>query len=308
MVPWKVGVTSFRRIAGDCWPVVWSRVEALFQKLPTAAPGGWRWLSAWLAETWVQAGAIPSTVVISGGQGAGKSTLAALLVDALDRAGVTAQQVGLDDYYLGRSERAALAQTVHRLFITRGVPGTHDVAQLCESLVALRKPGEVLLPRFDKGADEPCSVTQWLMVSAPVDTVVLDGWCLGARPESAAQLRAPISALERDEDTQGRWRGYVNQRLGEDYAQLLDGGEFLMYLQVPDLDAVYRWRAAQERQLPASQRMTASQLRRFIAHFERLTRALDRQLAGRCDLTVSLGPRHGIRSLRAQRQAGERSF
>ncbi len=299
---------TFRRITGGCWPVVWSRVAALFSELPDSAPRGWRWLSAWISEVWVQSGAVPSTVVISGGQGAGKSTLAALLVDALGRAGVTAQRVGLDDYYLGGGERAALAQMVHPLFLTRGVPGTHDVARLRESLAALRRPGEVLLPRFDKGADEPCPTTQWLTVSAPVDTVVLEGWCLGARPESAAQLRAPINALERDEDAAGRWRRHVNQRLSEDYARLLDGSEFLMYLQVPDLDAVYRWRAAQERQLPASQRMTANQLRRFIAHFERLTRALDRQLAGRCDLTVSLGPRHGIRALRAQRRAGERSF
>ena len=289
---------SFRRITGGCWPVVWSRVAALFRELPDDAPGGWRWLSAWLSEVWVQSGVVPSTVVISGGQGAGKSTLAALLVEALGRSGVTAQRVGLDDYYLGRSERAALAQAVHPLFMTRGVPGTHNVAQLRESLAALRRPGEVLLPSFDKGADEPFPVSEWLTVSAPVDTVVLEGWCLGASPESIAQLRAPINELERDEDAERCWRRHVNQRLGEDYAQLLDGSEFMMYLQVPDLDAVYRWRAAQERQLPASQRMTAAQLRRFIAHFERLTRALDRQLAGRCDLTVSLGPRHGIRSLR----------
>jgi D-glycerate 3-kinase len=290
---------TFRQIAGSRRPVIWSRVAALFRELPDTSPRGWRWLSAWLAEVWLQSGAVPSTVVISGGQGAGKSTLAALLVQALGRAGVAAQQVGLDDYYLARNERAALAQAVHPLFITRGVPGTHHVARLRESLAALRRPGGVLLPRFDKGADEPCPVTQWLTVSGPVDTVVLEGWCLGASPESAAQLGAPINGLERDEDAAGCWRRHVNQRLSEDYAQLLDGREFLMYLQVPDLDAVYRWRAAQERQLPASQRMTANQLRRFIAHFERLTRALDRQLAGRCDLTVGLGPRHGIRSLRA---------
>lgn len=297
-------MTSFRRIAGGCWPVVWSPVATLFRELPDTAPHGWRWLSAWMSEVWVQSGAVPSTVVISGGQGAGKSTLAALLVDALGRAGVTAQRVGLDDYYFGRSERAALAEAVHPLFITRGVPGTHDVAHLRESLAALCKPGELLLPRFDKGVDEPCPISQWLKVSAPVDTVVLEGWCLGVSPESDAQLRTPINALERDEDAAGRWRHHVNRRLGDDYAQLLDGSEFLMYLQVPDLDAVYRWRAAQEHQLPAAQRMTASRLRRFIAHFERLTRALDRQLAGRCNLTVSLGPRHGIRRC----QAGERSF
>jgi D-glycerate 3-kinase len=134
-------------------------------------------------------------------------------------------------------------------------------------------------------------------VAAPVETLVFEGWCLGARAESLAQLRTPINALERAEDVDGRWRETVNKRLGDDYARLLDGSEFLMYLQVPDLDAVIRWRAAQETQLPIAQRMNAVALRRFIAHFERLTRSLDRQLGGRCNLTVGLGPRHGIRSL-----------
>lgn len=302
-------MSSFQRIAGGCWPVVWSRVAALFGELPDTAPSGWRWLSAWLAEVWVQADAVPATVVISGGQGTGKSTLTALLVDALGRAGVAAERVGLDDYYLGRSKRVALAEAVHPLFITRGVPGTHDVAHLRESLAALRKSGEVLLPRFDKGTDEPCPASQWRTVSGPVDLVVLEGWCLGIGPEPAARLRTPINSLERLEDATGGWRGYVNERLGDGYAQLLDGSEFLVYLQAPDLDAVYRWRAAQERELPRSQRMTEEALRRFIAHFERLTRVLDSQLAGHCELTVGLGPRHGIRSLAArENRVRERSF
>jgi D-glycerate 3-kinase len=290
-------VSSFQHIASTCWPVVWSRVAALYRELPVTSPSGWRWLSAWLVQTWVEAGAAPPTVVISGGQGAGKSTLAALLVEALGRAGVTAVGVGLDDYYLGRQAREALARAVHPLFVTRGVPGTHDVAHLRRSLTALRRPGEVLLPRFDKGTDEPCPESQWRTVAAPVETLVFEGWCLGARAEPVGQLRTPINTLERAEDADGRWRETVNRRLGDDYARLLDGSEFLMYLQVPDLDAVIRWRAAQEAQLPIAQRMNAVELRRFIAHFERLTRSLDRQLGGRCDLTVGLGPRHGIRSL-----------
>lgn len=292
----------FQRIAGDCWPVVWSRVAARYRELPDTAPSGWRWLSAWLVEVWMQSGTVPPKLVISGGQGAGKSTLTALLVEALDGAGVTAVSVCLDDYYLGGHQRAALATAIHPLFVTRGVPGTHDVACLRASLAALRESGDVALPRFDKGTDEPSPVAQWRTVSAPVETVVLEGWCLGAMPESVEQLRTPINALERAEDGEGRWRRHVNERLGGDYAQLLDGSEFMIYLQVPGLDAVYRWRAAQERQLPTSRRMNAAALRRFIAHFERLTRALDRQLGGRCDLTVGLGPRHGIRALQTQRR------
>ena len=67
-----------------------------------------------------------------------------------------------------------------------------------------------------------------------------------------------------------------------------------MFLHVPDFDAVRRWRAEQELQLPRARRMSAPQLRRFIAHYERLTQWMLQDLSGRADLTVLLDQEHAI--------------
>jgi len=68
----------------------------------------------------------------------------------------------------------------------------------------------------------------------------------------------------------------------------------LVFLEVPDFDAVRRWRAEQELQLPPERRMDAAQLQRFTAHYERLTYWMKQDLPGRVDLTVVLGADHTI--------------
>ncbi|NOU04542.1 MAG: adenylyl-sulfate kinase, partial [Novosphingobium sp.] len=57
---------------------------------------------------------------ICGAQGSGKSTLAAALAQRLAAQGLRAATLSLDDLYLTRAERQALARDVHPLFATRG--------------------------------------------------------------------------------------------------------------------------------------------------------------------------------------------
>ncbi|PID64738.1 MAG: kinase, partial [Gammaproteobacteria bacterium] len=64
---------------------------------------------------------------INGSQGSGKTTLADYLVMRLRQAGQHVCALSIDDFYLTKKQRQTLAQTVHPLLATRGVPGTHDV-------------------------------------------------------------------------------------------------------------------------------------------------------------------------------------
>lgn len=93
---------------------------------------------------------------LSGLQGSGKSTLAEQLASVLTHAGIATLALSLDDFYFGRRERARLARDVHPLLATRGVPGTHDLALLDDTLddlghASAQHPAWV--PRFDKGRD-----------------------------------------------------------------------------------------------------------------------------------------------------------
>lgn len=70
----------------------------------------------------------PIIIGIHGAQGSGKSTLAECLVQLLiTQHHQTAIALSLDDFYLTHQQRLDLANSVHPLLATRGVPGTHDI-------------------------------------------------------------------------------------------------------------------------------------------------------------------------------------
>lgn len=219
----------------------------------------------------------PVLIGISGVQGSGKSTLCGALEAALGAAGLTSATLSLDDLYLTRAERSSLAETLHPLFATRGVPGTHDTA-LAESVISrlLGGPGPVAIPRFDKAVDDRAPQSAWPVVTAPLDVLLFEGWCIAATPQPKSALLAPINALEAAEDPDGRWRRHVNVRLAGDYAALFARLDQLIVLRAPEFAAVRSWRQQQEdglrQRAGAAAGMGPAALERFIAHFERLSR------------------------------------
>ena len=272
-----------------------SAALACHRALPGDAPEDYRQLAALLAEDWQRRNV--ASVGIGGGQGAGKSTLARLLVLAGELLGRRVLALSLDDFYLTRAEREQLAATAHPLFRTRGPPGTHDVAGLCAVVRQLKggRVASVAVPRFDKGADDR---TGRATVQGPVDTIVVEGWCIGAEAGEPGELAAPINALERQEDAAGRWRRGIDQALAEDYAALHRELDELVFLAVPDLDAVLRWRTKQEQERPPAQRMAAADLARFVQHYERITRRMIADLPQRADVVAQLNASHRVGGLR----------
>jgi D-glycerate 3-kinase len=236
---------------------------------------------------------------LSGGQGSGKSTLTGALVAALEAAGARAVAVSLDDFYLTRSARAVLAADVHPLLQTRGVPGTHEVDLLLTVLARLRAGASIAVPVFDKGLDDRLPEPTWRRIDGAVDVVILEGWCVGARPQSAAELDLPCNDLEAGEDPLGIWRRYVDAALAGPYARLWEALDAVIFLRVPGMDAVLRWRARQEQALPPQRRMDSVALARFVAHYERITRATLREAPLRTALVVDLADDHGVAAIRS---------
>ena len=147
------------------------------------------------------------------------------------------------------------------------------------------------LPVFDKASDDRVRVGALPVVETPVDVVVFEGWCVGARAQAPEELADPVNALEADGDPTGAWRRYVNERLRQEYAALFRKLDALVLLRVPSFDKVFEWRAQQERQL-AGQGQSDQELAVFIMHFERLTRFMWEEMPGRADAVVLLGDDH----------------
>lgn len=229
---------------------------------------------------------------ICGAQGSGKSTLVTSLAARLADAGLKTACLSLDDLYLTRAERLRMADRIHPLFATRGVPGTHDTDLGLETIAALQRGEAAAMPRFDKGADDRVAPVNWPRAPAGCAVLLFEGWCLGAAPQDTAALAEPVNALEVGEDPEGIWRGQVNAALAGPYQALWRRIDRLVLLAAPDWEIVARWREEQEEQLRASgaeRAMSPPQVLRFIQHYERLTRHVLAEMPGRADLVLRLG-------------------
>ena len=275
----------------------------------TAAPKFYVPLGIWVEQRLAdREGSEPFVLGINGAQGTGKSTLADLICKYLavahDRSTVV---LSIDDLYLTRAQRQALAKDVHPLLATRGVPGTHDV-ELGLSVIRLLKRLEqgqsVLVPRFDKSTDDRFAESEWTEVTGPVDLIIFEGWCVGSESVSDEELLTAINDLETSEDLNGTWRRYVNQQLKENYPPLFEMLDALVFLSAPDFDCVLRWRTEQEEKLAAGASarerrvmthvMTQAQIERFIQHYERITRQNLTSLATTADVRLELGQDHQV--------------
>ena len=229
---------------------------------------------------------------LCGAQGSGKSTLAAAIRDRLALQGLRVVTVSLDDLYLTRTERLALALDIHPLLATRGPPGTHDVSLGCAVLARLRAEKDAVMPVFDKIADDRASPDRWPTHRGPGDIILFEGWCVGARPQPDAQLVEPINELERDRDPAGIWRAFVNRSLAHDYPALFGQTDRLVMLRAPNFEVVARWRLEQEVENRARHGggggMDEGQIATFIQHYERLTRWMLEEMPTRADLVLDL--------------------
>lgn len=258
----------------------------------------------------------PLVVGIHGAQGTGKSTLTDFLRVLLAyRYKCPTASLSLDDIYLTRKAREALAEEVHPLLITRGAPGTHDLVlgkQIMEELLQANAGSRTGMPTFNKALDDREPEENWPLFIGSPEIILLEGWCLGATPEAEETLAQPINELEEKEDPNGQWRTYVNEQLRGPYRSFFGRLDLLVMLKAPSMDAVRRWRTEQERKLaeafkvapkqggsegepaPEVRIMSESELERFIMHYERITRHCLEDLPERADVLLTLNEDHAL--------------
>lgn len=259
----------------------------------------------------------PCFVGLCGPQGCGKSTGAGLLQELLSNRSLRAAIVSLDDFYLTRTERESLARDIHPLFVTRGPPGTHDLALGIKTTRQLLTGASLAIPSFAKQLDDRAQRSTWPWFEGPADIVVLEGWCVGAQPQLDQSLCEPINDLERHLDEEGVWRRYVNSALYA-YQTWFDSIDYLIQLRPPSFGIVARWRFEQEEGLRArlgpeesASLMSAPEINRFVQHYERLTVALIEDGSGAADAVVDLDENRRLKCLSFSTRAkcdGNRDF
>ncbi len=215
---------------------------------------------------------------ILGGQGTGKSTLAAILTLILSQLGYRTLSLSLDDLYKTYSDRLALREQDPRL-IWRGPPGTHDIQLGLTVLDQLRQPVRaglkaaptptpIQVPRFDKSAWGGAGDRSQPEIVEGADIVLFEGWFVGVRPIDPAKFDTappPIVTPAAREFARD-----MNAQL-KDYLPLWERLDRLILLYPVDYRLTQEWRQQAEHQMIATGKagMSNSEVEQFVKYFWR---------------------------------------
>tara|TARA_B100000029_G_scaffold357815_1_gene350595 strand:+ start:130 stop:1050 length:921 start_codon:yes stop_codon:yes gene_type:complete len=240
---------------------------------------------------------------LSGGQGSGKTTMAGILKIILNeffRRNVFVTSI--DNFYKTFDERNKMSKQIHPLFKTRGVPGTHDVRLLKKFFGNIKKNKfkEFKIPKFDKSIDDRTKNKYWTKIGKRPEIVILEGWCVGAKPQSNFLIKKLTNNLERKEDRKFIWRKNVNEKLKKEYKKIFSMIDHLIFLKVPSFDMVFKWRLLQEKKLKQRSHlnkkiMTYHQIKRFIMFYQRITLQMIKDLSKSASVVMFLKKNHGIK-------------
>ena len=240
---------------------------------------------------------------LSGGQGSGKSTIAQILKIILNISfKLNVVCFSIDDFYKTASERKKMSKVVHPLFLTRGVPGTHDCKMLYKIIKNLlkKKFNTVKIPKFDKSIDDRLNKKNWQKIKKKPDIIIFEGWCVGAQPQNLNDLKKPLNILEKKEDTKLTWRKKVNNELNTSYKRIYNLIDKKIYLKVPNFKYVLKWRLLQEKKLGLKSKnkiMNNKQITRFIMFYERVTKNMLNNFQDN-DFVIILDKKHKIKSIK----------
>ena len=236
-------------------------------------------------------------IMIAGSQGSGKSSLSKLIKLYLEKfCYKSVVIISMDDFYLSNNQRTQLSKNIHPLFLTRGVPGTHDLELMNKKIKQiLNKEFPIYLPIFDKVSDSRKRTYKKILKA---DVVIFEGWCAGARPVHLNYLHENFNNLEKYKDKNFIWRNSYNRYLNE-YQKLFSKFNFFIYFQFNQWDHVLNWKYKQELELRDKKKDLGLKkyLREFIQYYEKVSKWMHLKVPKYCNILIKLDAHQKIKSI-----------
>ena len=229
------------------------------------------------------------TLMIAGSQGSGKSTLSIQIKKYFKKFYFKSVVIlSIDDFYLSSYKRKQLAKKLKtNLFDTRGVPSTHNLKLLIETVDKLkRNKFPVYIPIFDKVTDDKKKYNRKINKT---DLIILEGWCVGSKPMNLEYLKKNINDLEKIKDPNMIWRVAYNQALLK-YQKLFNKFNYYIFIKIPNWQYVIKWKYKQELGLRSlrSDNHLKKKLYLFIQYYEKLSKWMSLSCPDICNILITL--------------------
>ena len=236
-------------------------------------------------------------IMIAGSQGSGKSSLSKLIKLYLEKfCYKSVVIISMDDFYLSKNQRTQLSKNIHPLFLTRGVPGTHDLELMNKKIKQIfNKEFPIYLPIFDKVSDTRKRTYKKVLKA---DVIIFEGWCAGAQPVDLNYLQKNFNNLEKHKDKNFIWRNSYNKYLNE-YQKLFSQFNFFIYFQFNQWDHVLNWKYKQELELRDKKKDLGLKkyLREFIQYYEKVSKWMHLKVPKYCNILIKLDAHQKIKSI-----------
>ena len=261
-------------------------------------------ISFWIEEKYKKKGGT-LFLGLSGAQGSGKTTISKILkiiIKKLFKRKI--QIISIDNFYKTLQERKEMSSKIHNLLRTRGVPGTHDINLLKKTLFNLNKKNFKIFrsPRFDKSIDDRVKKKYWDIIKNKPEIIILEGWCVGAKPQSQNKIKKTVNNLEKNEDKNFIWRKYANEKLKKEYKSLFSIIDNFIFIKIPNYRMVFKWRFIQEKKLRKKSHsnkkiMNSKEIKRFIMFYQRIALQMIKDLSKSASVVMYLKKNHEINKI-----------
>ena len=171
--------------------------------------------------------------------------------------------------------------------------------------VKKKKFNSMLIPKFDKSIDDRCNKKLWYKIKKKPDVLILEGWCVGAKPEKRNTLNKPINKLEKNLDSKKKWRLHVNNQLKNKYSKLFDQIHSLLYLKAKNFNVLKSWRIKQEKKLKFKNKnkknnkiMNNLEVLNFMMTYQRITQNMFKNTPKYSSAVIDLNEKHQIKKVR----------
>ena len=239
--------------------------------------------------------------LFGGSQGIGKSSFINIISKTIEKFyDKKILLLSLDNYYLSKKQRLLLSKKIHKLLVTRGVPGTHNIKELVKNVKQFNQEKyPITTPLFDKLIDDRIKLNK--TIKTKCDILFLEGWCCGSSEIPKKFLYKNINNLEKINDPKNQWRNFYNKKLKIEYKKLFKLFDELIFLKTSSFDNVYKWRLKQEKTNQSknkkSKRMSANEIKVFIQYYEKITKWMMRDLNKKAQMVIKFEKNQKISSI-----------
>ncbi|MBU4283844.1 MAG: HAD hydrolase-like protein [Nanoarchaeota archaeon] len=208
---------------------------------------------------------------IQGGIGTGKTTLVNFLKEILKQMGYNIQSFSIDDFYKTRKERLKLSRKFKQnpfYQISRGLPGTHRINVLWDTLQRIKKGKNFNIPIFDKSLYNAYGdvLNKKIKIKKKPDFILFEGWCIGIPYISVHELSAILNKYKIKNLDYKPKHAKIVLKYVKSYQKLWKYLDCIIMLMPKNIELHKKWRYQQELKLRkvTGKGMSRKEINRFV--------------------------------------------